>query len=105
MDYHKVIVNIRKTAPDPLYQPHLLVDIPQDGNDLQTYAQNFTGNYIVAYSIIATQSDLDPDKICDFHTAYEIEPTKVKMNVPSDMNIQRLLNFNPYVTNVWNCHL
>ena len=26
------------------------------------------------------------------------------MNVPLDMNRQRILNFNPYVVNVWNCH-
>lgn len=49
-------------------------------------------------------SDTDADNIYDYHTAYEIEPTKVKMNVPLDMSGQRILNFNPYVINVWNCH-
>jgi len=33
MYYHKVIVNFRKTAPDPPHQLHLLVDIAQDGDD------------------------------------------------------------------------
>lgn len=36
----------------------------------------------------------------DYHTAYETEPTKVKMNIPLDMNRQRILNFNTYVINV-----
>ena len=35
-----------------LYQLHLLVDIPQDGNDLQTYAQNFSENCLIPYGII-----------------------------------------------------
>ena len=59
MYYHRVIVNFRKTASDRLYQLHLLVDIPQNGDDLQTYAQNFTENYITAYGIIGTASDID----------------------------------------------
>ena len=46
--YHRVIVNFMKTASKPLYKLHLLLDIPKYGNDLQTYAQNFTENYIVA---------------------------------------------------------
>ena len=104
MYYHNVIVNFRKTSPDPLYQLHLPIDIPQDGDNLQTSGQNFTGNYIVAYGIIGTESNIDSDKTCDFHTAFNIEPTKVKMNVPLDMNRQRIPNFNPYVINVWNCH-
>ena len=102
--YHRRIVNFRKTAADPLYQLHLLVEIPQDGIDLQTCPQTFTENYIIAYGIIGAESDLDEDKIYDYHAAYEIKPTKVKKNVPLDMNGQRILNFNPYVINVWNCH-
>ena len=44
--YHRVIVNFRKTAADQLYQLHLLVEILQDGIDLQTYPQQFTESYI-----------------------------------------------------------
>ena len=33
MYYHRVIVNFQKTASTPLYQLHVLVDIPQVGND------------------------------------------------------------------------
>ena len=92
MYYHRVIFNFRKTAADPLYQLHLLVDIPQDMNGLQNYAQNFTENYFIAYGIIGTASDIDSDKVYDFHTAYEIEPTEMKMNVPLDMNGERIIN-------------
>ena len=102
--YHRVIVNFRKTAADQLYQLHLLVEILQDGIDLQTYPQQFTESCITAYGIIGAESDLDADKIYDFHTAYEIKPTKVKKNVPLDMNGQRTLNFNAHVINAWNCH-
>lgn len=91
MYYHRVIVNFRNTAADPLHQLHLLVNIPQDGNDLQTYAQNFIENYIIAYGILGSAIDLDSDKIYDFHTTYEIEPTKMKMNVPLDMYGERIL--------------
>ena len=102
--YNKRIVNFRKTEADPLFQRHLLVEIAQDGIDLQTYPQKFTENYIISYGIIGAESDLDADKIYDYHTAYEIKPTKVKKNVPLDMNGQRILNLNPYVINVWNSH-
>lgn len=49
--YSRRIVNFRKTEADPLFQLHLLVEIAQDGIDLQTYPQKFTENYIISYSI------------------------------------------------------
>ena len=101
---HRVIVNFGKTAANQLYQLHLLVEILQDGTDLQTYPQQFTESYIIAYGIIGAESDLDADKIYEYHTPYEIKPTKVKKNVPLDINGQRRLNFNPHVINAWNCH-
>ena len=64
----------------------MLVNIPQDGDDLQTYAQNFTGNYVVAYGVIGEMSEVDSDKTYDCRTAYDIQPTKVVMNVDLDMN-------------------
>lgn len=63
MYYHRVIVNFRKTAAGPLYQLHFLVDIPQDGIYLQGYAQNLKDNYVVAYNIYGTASDIDADKV------------------------------------------
>lgn len=93
MYYHKVIVNFRKTAAGPLYQLHLLDDIPQDGTDLQTYAHNFTGNYIIAYGIIREMSDADSYKVYDFHTLYKPDvSTAMTMNVPLDMDGTRIIN-------------
>ena len=70
----------------------MLVDIPQNGNDLQTYAQNFTQNYIIAQGIIGEISHVDSDKVNDYHTAFNTGPTKVNMNVPVDMNNKKMLN-------------
>ena len=67
MYYHKVVVNFKKTAANPLYQLHLLVDIPQVGDDLDTYPTNF------AYGIIGIVSDVDAGKTYDFHTAFDNE--------------------------------
>lgn len=62
------------------------------GNDLHTYPTNFTDNYIIAYGIIGTVSDVDAGKTYDFHTAFDIKPTKVIMNVDLDMNNKKLTN-------------
>ena len=84
---HRVIVNFRKTAVDLLYQLYLLVDIPQDGTDLQTYPQTFTGKYIVAYGTTGEMSDADNDKIYDYHTLFKRDAsTAIAMNVRLDMN-------------------
>ena len=34
-------------------------------------------------------SDIDADKVHDYHTAFDIKPTKVKANVPLDINRQK----------------
>ena len=66
---------------------HFLVNIPQDGTDLAIYSNQFTGVYIIAYGIVGTFSNIDPDKVYDFHTAYDIKPTEVTYNV--DINANR----------------
>ena len=68
MYYHRFIVNFRKTAANPLYQLHLLVNIPQDGNDLQTNPQTFSENYIIAHGIIrATKTHNSEDECSAGH--------------------------------------
>ena len=37
-------------------------------------------------------SDIDADKVYDYHTAYEIKPSKMKMNVPLDMKGNAIKN-------------
>ena len=74
---HKVIINLKKkTAATPPYFLHLLVDIEQDGNDLGVYAKNWTENYVIAYGIMGNGTDADADKVYDYHTAFDIKPTK-----------------------------
>ena len=86
MYYHRIIVNFRKLAVGNRFFLHFLVNIPQDGNDLAIYPNQFTGVYIIAYGIVGTFSNIDPDKVYDFHTAYDIKPTEVTYNVDINAN-------------------
>lgn len=71
----------------------MLVDIPQDGADLQTYAQNITENYIIAHGIIGTACYIDADKVYDYHTLYKPNiRTVMTINVDLDMNQKKILN-------------
>lgn len=92
MYYHRVIVNFKKTATAP-YFLHLFVDIEKNGNELGTYPANWIGNYTIAYGILGSVSNIDADKVYDYHTAITIQPTKMVMNVDLDMNNKKLLNF------------
>ena len=47
---------------------------------------------MIAYGIIATTSNLDPDKTYDYHTAFDIHPTEVEYNVDINAN-KKILNF------------
>ena len=75
MYHHRVIVNFLKTAAFAPYFLHHLVNIEQDGTDLAIYPKNWTENYIIAYGILGSVSNIDPDKVYDYHTAFEIKPT------------------------------
>ena len=86
MYYIKTIVNFQKTAPDPLYSLRLYVDIPQTGNDLGTYSANWTKKWIIAYGVYGKTSSIDHQKTYDYHTAFDIKPTKVIYNVDLDRN-------------------
>jgi len=71
----------------------LLVDVPQDWNDLQTYPQNFTENYIIAYGIMQSVGDIDADKVYDHHTLCKLDlRTATTMNVDLDMNNKKITN-------------
>ena len=91
MYYHRVVVNFRKTASSP-YFLHILVNIPQDGTDLAVYPRNFSGVYMIAYGIVRTASDVDPDKVYDYHTAFDIKPTEVEYNVDINANQKTIRN-------------
>ena len=71
---------------------HILVNIPQDGGDLAIYPKNFTGVYLIAYGIMSKVSNIDPDKVYDYHTAFDIKPKQVEYNVDINANNKKILN-------------
>ena len=94
MYYHRIIVNFRKLSTGNKFFLHFLVNIPQDGIDLATYPRQFSGVYIITYGIVGTFSNIDPDKVYDYHTAFDIKPTEVVFNVDINANNKKILNVN-----------
>ena len=94
MYYHRIIVNFRKLSSGNKFFLHILVNIPQDGTDLAVYPRQFSGVYIITYGIVGTFSNIDPDKVYDYHTAFDIKPTEVVYNVDINANNKKILNIN-----------
>ncbi|KAM7448017.1 hypothetical protein ABFA07_003919 [Porites harrisoni] len=94
MYYHRIIVNFRKLSTGNKFFLHILVNIPQDGTDLAVYPKQFSGVYIITYGIVGTFSNIDPDKVYDYHTAFDIKPTQVVYNVDINANNKKILNVN-----------
>ena len=94
MYYHRIIVNFRKLSVGNSFFLHFLVNIPQEGTDLSTYPNQFLGVYWVTYGIVGKVSDIDPDKVYDYHTAFDIKPTEVTYNVDINANNKKILNIN-----------
>ena len=92
MYYHRIIVNFRKLSTGNKFFLHILVNIPQDGTDLAVYPRQFSGVYIIAYGIVGRVSNIDPDKVYDYHTAFDIHPTQVVYNVDINANNKKILN-------------
>ena len=92
MYYHRILVNFRKRLTGNKFFLHVLVNIPQVGNDLAIYPKNFTGVYIIAYGIMGKVSNIDPDKVYDYHTAFDIKPAQVVYNVDINANNKKILN-------------
>ena len=94
MYYDRIIVNFRKLSTGNKFFLHILVNIPQDGTDLAVYPRQFLGVYIITYGILGTFSNIDPDKVYDYHTAFKIKPTEVLYNVNINANNKKILNVN-----------
>ena len=92
MYYHRIIVNFKKWLTGNSFFLHIFVNIPQVGNDLSIYPKNFTGVYIIAYGIMGKFSNIDPDKVYDYHTAFDIKPAEVEYNVDINANNNSILN-------------
>ena len=92
MYYHRVIINFKKLTTGSRFFIHILVNIPNNGNDLAVYPMQFSGVYIIAYGIMSKVSNIDPDKVYDYHTAFDIKPTQVVYNVDINANNKKILN-------------
>ena len=47
---------------------------------------------MIAYGIVGTVSNIDPDKVYDYHTAFDIKPTEVVYNVDINANQKEIKN-------------
>ena len=92
MYYHRIIVNFRKLLISNKFFLHILVNIPNLGNDLASYPTQFLGCYIITYGIMGKFNNIDPNKVYDYHTAFDILPTEVKYNVDINTNNKKILN-------------
>ena len=92
MYYHRIIVNFRKLSSGNKFFLHVLVDILQGGYNLRAYPSHFSGVYIIAYGIEGTFSNIDSDKVYDYHTAFDIKPTEVVYNVDINANQKEIKN-------------
>ena len=91
MYYTRFIISVKKTAYSAPHSLHVKVDIKKAGNDRGTYAAKWTQNYIVAYELLGKYTTIDPG-LYDFHTAFDVKPTKVVYNVDLVMNRKKILN-------------
>ena len=92
MYYHRIIVNLKKLSSGNKFCLHILVNIPQDGTDLAVYPRQFSGVYMIVYGITSTVSNMYPDKVYDYHTAFDIHPTEVVYNVDINANQRAIKN-------------
>ena len=92
MYYYTVIINFRKLSTGNRFFLHISVNIPQSVTDLAVYPRQFTGVYMIAYGIVGTFSNIDPDKVYDYHTAFDIKPTEVVYNVDINANQKEIKN-------------
>ena len=92
MYYHRIIVNFKKLTSGNKFFLHILVNIPQTGTDLAVYPSQFKGVYLIFYGIVGTVSNIDPDKVYDYHTAFDIKPTEVMYNVDINANQKAIKN-------------
>ena len=92
MYYHRIIINFRKLSSGNKFFIHIFVDILRGGYNISTYPIMFSGVYIIAYGIVGTFSNIDPDKVYDYHTAFDIKPTEVLYNVDINANQKEIKN-------------
>ena len=92
MYYHRLIVNFRKLSSGNKFFLHILVDIQISRHIGLLYPTIFQGVYIIAYGNVGTFNNIDPDKVYDYHTAFDIKPTEVVYNVDINANQKAIKN-------------
>ena len=92
MFYHKIIVNFRRLYSNVSSFLHILVNIPLEKYLQAIFPRNFSGVYMIAYGTRGTVSNIDPDKVYDYHTAFDIKPTEVVYNVDINANQKKIKN-------------
>ena len=92
MYYHKIIVNFRKLSSGYKFFLHILVDTSKRGYGIIRYPRIFQGVYMIAYGMVGTVSNIDPGKVYDYHTAFDIKPTEVVYNVDINANQKEIKN-------------
>ena len=63
MYYHRIIVNFRKLYTNIKAFLHILVNIPLENYFI--FPRKVSGVYMIAYGIMGTFSNIDPDKVYD----------------------------------------
>ena len=84
------MINFKKLLIGNKFFLHILVNIP--GGGLFVYPKNFAGVYLIAYGIMGKVSNIDPDKVYDYHTAFDVQKTQVVYNVDINANNKKILN-------------
>ena len=91
MYYHRILVNFKKSFGNTFFL-HILVNIPYSGGLLNIYPKNFTGVFLIAYGIMGKVGNIDPDKVYDYHSAFDVQKTQVVYNVDINANKKKILN-------------
>ena len=91
MQYHRIIVNFRKLSSGNKFFLHILVNIQTEFMP-PSIKNKFSGLYLIAYGVEGTVSNIDPDKVYDYHSAFVIKPTEVVYNVDINTNNKKILN-------------
>ena len=91
MYYHRVIVSFTKANAGRSFF-HITVNIPEVGNDMNSYPSEFTKFYVIVYGISGAHGNVDPDRSFDYHTAFDIQPTQVVYNVGINANNKAITN-------------
>ena len=92
--YTKSLLTFTKTSSSPPVFVYYTVYFDDNAGDMNTYPNEYKNQvYLVASGVKGLTGHVDTE-VYDAHEAFEIDKTKMKMLVPSDMNGKQLMNVN-----------